>query len=84
MNSSEWLSAHPGKTLNDYVQSMQSSSPAKKHERYLDALQPGRDKGYFRWLRQDDNGLVVGVWACLAAPALFGFALVAWHTWSGR
>jgi hypothetical protein len=82
--SEQWLWAHPGSTLNDYVQAMQISSPSAKRERFRAAMRSGEPTGYFKWLKTDDNGFVVAVWGLLASMPLFGLAMVVVSIWSRR
>ena len=84
MPSKKWLAAHPGKSLNDYVQAMQESSPSEKQERFLNAMDPRRPKGYFKWLRTGDNWYVVAIWGLLAFVPLFGLLCVAWSIWTEK
>jgi hypothetical protein len=79
--SKKWLAAHPGSTLNDYVQAMQASSSKAKKERFLDAVAPGVPRGYFKWSKTEGNGFLLAVWGLLASIPLFGLAMVAWSIW---
>lgn len=80
--SQRWMEERPSSTLNDYVHAMQQSTPEVKRERFLDALAPGRPKGYFKWSKTGDNGFLLAVWGVLASIPLFGLILVTWTIWT--
>jgi hypothetical protein len=79
-----WLLQRPHATLNDYVQAMQGSSSKAKLERLLDAMEPGRVKGYFKWSKTGSNGFLLAVWGLLASLPLFGLLMVAWDVWGRK
>jgi hypothetical protein len=82
--SEQWLWAHPGSTLNDYVQAMQAAPSKEKHERFLDAVAPGVPRGTFKWSKTGSNGYLLAVWAVMASIPITGLLLVAWDVWGRK